>query len=299
MPFCREAIIRRGADAAPFSAASNHSLKLQHLLQLVDKPRCSRLALLRALIVGAAIALGSITAASAQNAKPQTQPSPSPAAQPPPGQTPADQGPNALVPPKPLALYNLLQKRSVIFPDIAYSTERLSPGQKFKLAVDNSVSVNTLGSAFLGSLVGQADDAPTGFGQGWNAYGKRFGSDMARSASSEMFGTFLLASALHEDPRFYAEINPGFFHAMKYSLQRVFIMQDDNGRQVVSWSRLAGPAMAEGLANVYWPERNRTVGDTLFRYGLDLATRATGNMMREYFPVLVAKMSHPRPAGSR
>ena len=125
------------------------------------------------------------------------------------------------------------------FPDIAYSTERLSPGQKFELAVDNSVSVNTIGSAaFLGSLVGQADDAPTGFGQGWNAYGKRFGADMARSASSEMFATFLLGSALHQDPRFYAEINPRFFHAMKYSLQRVFIMQDDNGRQVVAWSRL-------------------------------------------------------------
>ncbi len=164
--------------------------------------------------------------------------------------------------------------------------------------MDNSVSVNTITAAFLGSLVGQAHDAPTGFGEGWNAYGKRFGADMARSASSEMFATFLLGSALHQDPRFYAEINPRFFHAMKYSLQRVFIMQDDNGLQVVAWSRLLGPAMAEGLANVYWPERNRTVGDTLFRYGLDLATRATGNMLREYFPVLVTKMSHSRPAGA-
>jgi hypothetical protein len=102
---------------------------------------------------------------------------------------------------------------------------------------------------------------------------------------------------LHEDPRFYAEIHPKFFHAMKYSVQRVFIMRNDDGRDVVAWSRLGGPLMAEGLANVYWPDQNRTVGDTLFRYGLDLASRAGGNMLREYWPVLLAKISHaPRPA---
>jgi hypothetical protein len=240
------------------------------------------------------IAMGSAAAASAQETpkpQPQTQPSPSPAAQ-----NPDGQAANAPVPPKPVALYNLLQKKSIVFPDIAYSTERLSAGQKFELFVDNSVSVNAVTWSALGSAVGQADNSPTGYGQEWGGYGKRFGSDLARESSSEFFGTFLLASALHEDPRFYAEINPTFFHAMKYSLQRIFVMRSDDGRDVVAWSRLAGPAMAEGLANVYWPDRNRTVGDTLFRYGLDLASRAGGNMLREYWPVFLAKISHaPRP----
>jgi len=248
---------------------------------------------LGALILIAVIACNSGLRAFAQDPpKPQTQPSPSPAAQPPDGQAP-----NAPAPPMPVALYNLLQKKSIVFPDIAYSTERLSAGQKLKLSVDNSVSVDSFTWALLGSAVGQAADSPTGFGQEWGAYGKRFGSDMARQASGEFFGTFLLASTLHEDPRFYAEIHPKFFHAVKYSLQQVFVMRNDDGRKVVAWSRLGGPLMAEGLANVYWPDQNRTVGDTLFRYGLDLASRAGGNMLREYWPVLLAKISHaPRPA---
>ena len=248
-----------------------------------------------ALIIFGLTAFGSTIVASAQEPpkpQPQTQPSPSPAALP-----PADQAPSAPVPPKAVALYNLLQKKSIVFPDIAYSTERLSAGQKLKLSVDNSVSVDSFTWALLGSAVGQAADSPTGFGQEWGAYGKRFGSDMARQASGEFFGTFLLASTLHEDPRFYAEIHPKFFHAVKYSLQQVFVMRNDDGRKVVAWSRLGGPLMAEGLANVYWPDQNRTVGDTLFRYGLDLASRAGGNMLREYWPVLLAKISHaPRPA---
>jgi hypothetical protein len=193
-------------------------------------------------------------------------------------------------------LYNLLQKKSIVFPDIAASTERLSTGQKFQLFVDNSISVHTITWAALGSAVGQAENSPTGFGQGWDAYGKRFGSSMARQASSEFFGTFVLASALHEDPRFYPEINPTFGHAVKYSVQRVFVTRNDEGRNVANWSGLIGPAMGEGLANVYWPEQNRTVGDTFLRYGLDLATRAGGNMLREYWPVFYGKIRHaPRP----
>jgi len=247
------------------------------------------------LIIFGVIAFASTTVVSAQETpkpQPQTQPSPSPAALP-----PADQAPSAPALPAPVALYNLLQKKSIVFPDIAYSTERLSTWQKFQLSVDNSVSVDSFTWALLGSAVGQAADSPTGFGQGWDGYAKRFGSDMARQASGEFFGTFLLASALHEDPRFYAEIHPKFFHAVKYSVQRVFIMRSDDGREVVAWARLSGPLMAEGLANAYWPDQNRTVGNTLFRYGLDLASRASGNMLREYWPVLLAKISHaPRPA---
>jgi hypothetical protein len=193
-----------------------------------------------------------------------------------------------------VSLYNFLQRKSIVFPDIALNSERLSTGDKFKLFVDNSISVHTITWAILGSAVGQADDSPTGFEQGWDAYAKRFGSSMARQSSSEFFGTFVLASALHEDPRFYSEVHPKFFHAVKYSVQRVFIMRNDDGREVVAWSRLVGPAMAEGLANAYYPDRNRTVGDTLTRYGLDLATRAGGNMLREYWPVFYAKIHGPR-----
>jgi hypothetical protein len=189
-------------------------------------------------------------------------------------------------------IYNLLQKKSIVFPDIAANQERLSAGQKFQLFVDNSASVHTLSWSILGSALGQADNSPTGFGQGWDAYAKRFGASMARGASNEFFGTFVISSVLHLDPRFYAEVNPTLSHAAKYSVQRVFIIRNDEGRDVIAWPRLVGPLMAESLANVYWPERNRTVGDTLFRYGIDLATRAGGNMLREYWPVVYRKLGH-------
>ncbi|MFZ0564159.1 MAG: hypothetical protein WBD45_20555 [Terriglobales bacterium] len=246
-----------------------------------------------ALIVFAVSAFGMTTSLLAQvTSIAQTQSGASSSSQP-----PADQTSAPVSPPKPVAIYNLLERKSIVFPNIATSTERLSVGQKFELSIDNTVSVNSITWDMLGSAVSQADDSPTGFGQGWDAYGKRFGAGMARTASSEFFGTFLLASALHQDPRFYAEINPRLGHAIKYSVQHVFIMRNDDGHDGIAWSELGGPLMAEALANVYWPDRNRTVGDTLLRYGLDLASRAGGNMLREYWPVVVKRMSHSSASG--
>jgi hypothetical protein len=184
----------------------------------------------------------------------------------------------------------MLQKKSIVFPDIASNPERLSSGEKFKLFVDNAGSVHALTAAAFGAAVGQADNSPTGYEQGWDAYGKRFGASMARSASSEFFGTFVISSALHLDPRFYPEVNPTFAQAAKYSVQQVFVMRNDDGRNVIGWSRILGPLLSESLANVYWPERNRSAGDTFLRYGTDLASRAGGNMFREYWPVVYKKI---------
>jgi len=107
----------------------------------------------------------------------------------------------------PVALYNLLQNKSIVFPDIAYSTERLSAGQKFQLFVDNSVSVDSVAWAAIGSASVRRmilHWISTGLGR----IRQTIRADMARQASGEFFGTFLMASALHEDPRFYAEIHP-------------------------------------------------------------------------------------------
>src|ERR1019366_7595834 len=143
-----------------------------------------------ALIFFAVIAFGSTTGAFGQETpKPQTQT----------GTPPADQAPSAPSKIPPVALYDQLQKKSIFFPDIASSTERLSTGQKFELFVDNSISLHTLTWAAMGSAVNQAENSPPGFGQGWDAYAKRFGSSMGRQASSNFFGEFLLASALHQD----------------------------------------------------------------------------------------------------
>jgi hypothetical protein len=214
-----------------------------------------------------------------------------------PGAPPSVQtGPSVRRKRTPVGLFVMLDKKSIVFPDIAADSARLSTGQKFKLFVDNSISLHTLAESSLAAAISQAADSPHGYGQGADGYAKRFGSSMASGASSNFFGTFLLASAFRQDPRFFPERDPSFGRSVKYSVQRLFITRDDEGRDVANWSGLMGPLLSEALANAYWPEQDRTAGQTFQRYGIDLGVRLGGNMLREYWPVFFRKVrGSPRP----
>jgi len=188
------------------------------------------------------------------------------------------------------AFLNSLATRSIFFPDIAATPGPLSAGGKFKLFASDSISPSVIAESALSSTITQATNSPEGWGQGWDAYGKRFGSSMARRASSEFFGTFVLASALRQDPRFYPQVNPTFGGSLKYSIQRLVVTRNDDGKDVANWSGLLGPLMGEGLANSYWPEQDRTAGQTFERYGYDLAGRIGTNMLKNYWPVFFKRL---------
>jgi hypothetical protein len=183
-----------------------------------------------------------------------------------------------------VVFFQLLQRKSVFFPDLATNTGPFDKWQKFKLAANNSVSLATISAALVGSAFGQAINNPAGYHQGGEGYAKRFGADMARSASANLFGTFLIASALHEDPRFYVRKHLSFKESLKYAAVRVAVTRSDRGGRAVNFAGLLGPLAGEGLANTYYPEGSRGVSSTFIRYGSDLGWKFGGHLLRQYWP---------------
>jgi len=179
---------------------------------------------------------------------------------------------------------------STFFPDIATSPGPLTTTGKFKLFVNQSISPPYILESAFSAAFDQARNVPEDYGQGWAAYGSRFGTDMARSSSSSFFGTFLFASFLHQDPRFFPQSKPSFWRSLKYSTQRVVITRNDVGRDVFNTSGLLGPLASEGLANVYLPSSEQTVAKTLTRFASDLAWRVGGNMFKNYWPTFFRNM---------
>jgi len=176
--------------------------------------------------------------------------------------------------------------KSLIFPDIATSPGPLTAKGKFKLFVNQSISPPYVAAAALTAAFTQARNVPRGFGQGWDAYASRFGADMARASSDSFFGTFLFASLLHQDPRFFPETEPELWRTMKYSAELIVFTRDDSGRRVFNSSGLLGPLASESLANVYLPPSEQTVGRTATRFATDLAWQAAGNMFKNYWPTI-------------
>lgn len=180
--------------------------------------------------------------------------------------------------------------RSIVFPDIATNPLPLGPGGKFKIFVNQAISPAYVLGSGVSAAVNQANNSPSAPGQGWDAYGTRYGYSIARASSTSFFGTFVFASILRQDPRFFPESNPGFFHAIKYSAERIVVTRNDKGDNVFNSSGLLGPLAAEALSNAYYPVHEQTGARTMERYGSDLAWRFAANIFKEYWPTIFRDM---------
>jgi hypothetical protein len=180
----------------------------------------------------------------------------------------------------------VLGRRSVFFPELAFNRGPLSTRKKLELAVDETIAPSrVLGSAFTAG-VGQARDALPGYGQEWGGYGKRFSSSMASNASSHLFGTFLLPSMLHQDPRYFVKLYGTPAQRVAYAIRRVVVTRTDTGDEVPNWSGTLGGLMAEALANSYLPSDERTADKTFSRFGIRIGFGIVNNVVREYWPTI-------------
>jgi hypothetical protein len=184
------------------------------------------------------------------------------------------------------ATIEILGRKSSFFPSIATSKGPLTSKQKFELFADESVAPSRFLSSAAGAGIGQARNSLAGYGQGMGGYGKRFGSSMATAASTNFFGTYVIASALHRDPRYFVTLRGGAGHRIAYALSRIVISRTDDGRNAANWPGILGPLLAESLANSYLPVKEQTAGATFQRYGLRVGLNTASNALREYWPTI-------------
>jgi len=188
----------------------------------------------------------------------------------------------------------LVARRSWVFPNLAMSTEPLTLQRKFGLFAGNSVSIFTIVGAAMGAGINQARNTQTGYGQGAEGYFKRFGASMASAASNNFFGTFLLPSLLHQDPRFFVRDTGNIGDKVGYAASRIFITRSDRGGEAINWSGILGPLAGSALANTYLPDDSQGVGNTFSRWAISLGGTAASNVLREFWPSINRKLRTPK-----
>jgi hypothetical protein len=180
----------------------------------------------------------------------------------------------------------VLEKRSIFFPEIATSPGPLSVKQKFELFAGESVAPSRFLRSAAGAGISQAGNSLDGYGQGTAGYGKRFGSSLATVTSSNFFGTFMISSMLHRDPRYFLTLHGGPGHRIGYALSRIVVSRTDEGTNAANWAGMIAPLLAEGLANSYLPVKEQTAGRTFQRYGIRIGLNTAANALREYWPAI-------------
>jgi hypothetical protein len=136
----------------------------------------------------------------------------------------------------------------------------------------------------------QAVNGSPNYGTNIGAYGQRMGAAAIRDASQAIFSDSIMASVLHEDPRYYVMGNRrnGFVRAT-YAISRVFITRADDGAATPNYALFAGYAGAAALENAYYPSDNRGATETAKSFGGSIGGAALSNVVREFLPDILHK----------
>ena len=168
----------------------------------------------------------------------------------------------------------------------------LTTGQKFRLA---TAGVFDWGAyPFNGILAGveQARNDPKAWGQGWDAYGKRYGASFADNSIGTYMTTAIFPSLLHEDPRYYQMGNGSFARRAYHAVNRLFVSRTDSGHDHFNYSESIGNAVAAAMSNVYHVPEDRTASRNASTFGFLILYDGMNNELKEFWPDIRRKVFH-------
>jgi hypothetical protein len=171
-------------------------------------------------------------------------------------------------------------------PQSAPKEEPLTTRKKFNLAFKDTTDPFTVVLAsFYAGIAQWQNDFPT-FGQGGTGYAKRFGAAYADQAIGNYLTEAILPSLLREDPRYFRKGTGSARHRINYALSRTFITRTDRGRDRFNYSEIVGNGLAAGISNLYYPASERTAGETMEKFGVQVVSDSAFNILLEFWPDL-------------
>src|SRR5579883_1284034 len=173
--------------------------------------------------------------------------------------------------------------------------EPLTPTEKFRLFAKETLDPFVAVEASAGAGLSQTDNDDPKYGYGARAYTQRLGAAVADITSQNFFSDGLMASLLHEDPRYF-RMGPEFpfWRRLGHAVSRVVITRTDSGKNTFNYAGILGMSMGIALSNAYYPDASVNAGEVGKRFGTSLAGGALLNILPEFWPDIRQKFLHRR-----
>jgi hypothetical protein len=140
----------------------------------------------------------------------------------------------------------------------------------------------------LGAAIGQWMNAPKEWGQGWDAFAKRFGSNLAYNGIRQTI-TYGGSLVLDEDSRYFASGRTGFWPRTRHALVSTFTARHTDRRVSFSYSSTAGVIGASAISSTWGPDAWRGPGKIAKNAGISFASTAAFNVVREFLPDILRR----------
>jgi hypothetical protein len=157
------------------------------------------------------------------------------------------------------------------------------------------------------SAISQAENSEPAYGQGWAAYGKRYGTTAGDGLVENFMVGAVFPTLLHQDPRFFQSGQGGFRRRTLYSVSRIFVTRTDSGHSQFNYSEIFGSATAAGISTFTYHPRStylstptnpnlfvaseRTLGNAANVWATQLTLDTITIMIKEFWPDIHRKLS--------
>lgn len=163
--------------------------------------------------------------------------------------------------------------------------------EKWDNFLRETASPLTLGGGAFNASFSQVTQTDPQYGRGRTAFAERLGASVADIATQNFFGDFVVASALHEDPRYHRKgEGHAFLYRVGYAISRALVIRTDSGGNAFNFDNVLGSAASSGFSNIYYPAPSRTRNAMLIHFGIDVADNGFVNLAPEFWPDFLHKV---------
>ena len=131
--------------------------------------------------------------------------------------------------------------------------------------------------------ISQWEDTPKEWKQGSEAYGERLGNSLAEHVIRKTLESGA-AAALHEDNRYFASTDTGFWKRTKHAVVSVFEARNEAGREHFAYSRFGAAVSASFISRAWQPPSETHAGDAAVNFGITMAVDMGWNVFKEFRP---------------
>lgn len=171
--------------------------------------------------------------------------------------------------------------------------------EKFLSATEDNFDYTSL--LFAGAIAGYqfGTKGTPEFHQGAAGYARYYWHSVADQAVENYFVEFIVPEATHEDSRYFAmgKTHPAW-ERVGYSLSRVVVTRTVSGKSTFNISEIGGAAAAVSVSTFYYPSAERTVGNGLRNWGLDITYDALALTFHEFSPDIRRLLSGKKAAAT-
>jgi hypothetical protein len=167
--------------------------------------------------------------------------------------------------------------------------------QSLKIATQNSFDYSSFIFVGITSALAYGTDAHPQLGSQPSAYWAYYWRGFVDKTDGNYWVICLLPTVFHQDNRYYAMGEGGFWKRGTYAATRIFVARKYNGDNTFNTSEVLGRAIAQGISVSYYPSASNTGEKLAEKYAYALGRDALTNVFREFWPDIATHVLHRHP----